>query len=176
VYWLQRPPYARWALAVLLIVGAAVWDLRSTPSTLHPFLTEGVAAGDPITEEHVEWREIPSGLVVAPDLTYPVAGIDIPAGEPLLDSMLRGPVAIPNGWWEVPAAIGAHADAGDEVLLVVVDPPTTVMGIVVSPQRGDAYSLDYRPASVAVPLDAAPLIAAASAQGSLVAAVRPAGG
>jgi hypothetical protein len=62
------------------------------------------------------------------------------------------------------------------VLLVVVDPPTTVTGIVVSPQRGDAYSLDYRPATVAVPLEMAPLIAAASAQGVLVAAIRSPGG
>jgi len=176
VYWLKRPPYARWALAALLISGAAAWDLRSTPDTLHPFLAEGVTAGEAITEEHLEWREVPSGLIATPDLAHPMAGIDIPAGEPLLDSMLRGPVDIPAGWWEVPASIGAHADAGDLVLLIVVDPPTTVTGIVVSPQRGDAYSLDYRPASVAVPLEVAPLIAAASSQGSLVAAVRPAGG
>ena len=83
---------------------------------------------------------------------------------------------IPDGWWGVPVAIGANAAAGDEVLLVVVDPPTTVIGLVITGQRGDPYSLDYRPASVAVPAEAAPLIAAASAQGTLVAAVRPAGG
>jgi hypothetical protein len=59
------------------------------------------------------------------------------------------------------------------VLLVVTDPPLTVGGIVVSTQRGDPYSLDYRPALVAVPGEVAPVIAAAGRAGLLVTAVRP---
>lgn len=175
MYWLQRPPYLRWAAAVFLIVGTAAWDLRSEPTGLHPFLVGPVSAGDPIEKVDIEWREVPVGLVTTPDLSHPVAAIDLLPGEPLLDSMLRGPVVIPDGWWGVPVAIGANAGTGDEVLLVVVDPPTTVIGIVVTTQRGDPYSLDYQPASVAVPANVAPLIAAASAHGTLVAAVRPAG-
>lgn len=176
MYWLKRPPYARWAVAAIVIVAAAAWDLRTEATTFHPFLTADVSAGETVTEGYLEWLEVPAGLVPTPDLSHPTATIDLRAGEPLLDSMLQGAVAVPAGWWEVPAPIGAHALPGDEVLLVVVEPPTTVTGIVVSPQRGDAYSLDYRPATVAVPLEMAPLIAAASAQGVLVAAVRPPGG
>jgi hypothetical protein len=48
-----------------------------------------------------------------------------------------------------------------------------VEGLVVTPQQGDAYSLDYRPAVVAVPAEAAALVASAAAAGSLVAAVAP---
>ena len=70
-------------------------------------------------------------------------------------------------------AVGAHAAAGDEVLLVVTDPPLTVRGVVVSAQQGDAYSLDYRPAVVAVPEESAAVVAAAAAAGTLVAAVAP---
>jgi len=176
VYWLQRPPYLRWAAAACLIIGAAVWDLRPEPTELHPFLVGAVPAGEPIEDEDIEWRQVPVGLMTAPDLSLPVAAIDLQPGDPLLDSTLRGPAAIPDGWWGVPVAIGGTAGPGDEVLLVVVDPPTTVTGIVITAQRGDPYSLDYRPASVAVPAAAAPLIAAASARGTLVAAVRPLGG
>ncbi len=175
MYWLQRPPYLRWAAAALLVIGAAAWDLKPEPTSLHPFLTIDVAAGDPIEDADIEWRRVPSGLLTAPDLSSPVAAVDLHSGGPLLEPMLRGLVVVPPGWWSVPVAVGAHAGAGDEVLLVVIDPPTTVTGIVVTAQRGDPYSLDYRPASVAVPGDAAPLIAAASSSGTLVAAVRPTG-
>jgi hypothetical protein len=58
-------------------------------------------------------------------------------------------------------------------MLVITDPPLTIGGIVVSTQRGDPYSLDYRPALVAVPGNVAPLIAAADRAGSLVTATRP---
>jgi len=175
VYWLQRPPYLRWAAAVLLVVGAAVWDISGDPTSLHPYLITDVAAGDAITDGDVEWREVPAGMVPAPDLTRPVAAVDLQTGDPLLDAVLRDSVTVPEGWWAVPVAVGANAGPGDEVLLMVTDPPSTVSGVVVTAQRGDPYSLDFRPASVAVPAEAAALVAAASAQGVLVAAVRPGG-
>jgi hypothetical protein len=90
-----------------------------------------------------------------------------------VEAVLRRGAAAPEGWWEVPVAVGAHAAPGDEVLLVVLDPPLTVRGLVVSAQQGDAYSLGYRPAVVAVPEEAAALVAAAAAAGALVAAVAP---
>lgn len=173
MYWLQRPPYLRWAAAAVLVIGAAVWDLRPEPTALHPFLTSPVSAGESIDATDLEWRTIPAGLITEPDLTHPVAAIDLALGTPLVQEMLRAPVTAPEGWWEVPVAVGAHASAGDHVMLVVIDPPTTVAGIVITAQRGDPYSLDYRPASVAVPADSAPLVAAASAHGTVVAAVRP---
>ena len=176
MYWLQRPPYLRWAAALLLVAGAAAWDMRGEPTHLHPYLASDVAAGNPVTEADVEWREVPAAMIPPPDLSRPVAAVDLRAGDPLLDALLRGPVVVPEGWWAVPVAVGANAGPGDEVLLVVTDPPTTVSGIVVTAQRGDPYSLDFRPASVAVPAEAAALVAAASAQGVLVAAVRPGGG
>src|SRR3990172_6525095 len=90
VYWLQPPPYLRWAAATLLVVGALVWDLRGSASAAYPF--------------------------AAP------------------------PIAAPP-----------HPGPGHGVLVVVVDPPLPVFGIVTEPQVGDAISLDHRPARVAVP-------------------------
>jgi len=173
VYWLPRPPYLRWAGAALLLLGALAWDLRGPALEVRPFAARAVAVGEPIDAAAVEWREVPAGLLPSPDLTGAVAAVDLAAGDPLLPALLGTRVAIPDGWWEIPVAVGTHAAAGDAVMLVITDPPSTVEGLVVSPQRGDAYSLDYRPAVVAVPAEAAGLVASAAAAGSLVAAVAP---
>jgi hypothetical protein len=121
----------------------------------------------------VDWRQVPTGLLAAADPEGATAAVDLDAGAPLVEAVLRRGAAVPEGWWEVPVAVGAHARAGSEVMLVILDPPATVSGLVVSPQQGDAYSLDYRPAVVAVPAESAALVAAAAAAGTLVAAVAP---
>ncbi len=73
----------------------------------------------------------------------------------------------------MPVTIGPLSVPGDEVLLVVTDPPLTVNGLVIEAQVGNSYSLDFRPAAVAVPAAAAPAVAAAERGNVLVAAVRP---
>jgi hypothetical protein len=173
VYWLPHPPYLRWAGAALLLVGALAWDLRAPVVELRPFVARPLRSGEAVDSSAVEWREVPAGLLPAPDLDGTAAAVDLTAGDPLVDAVLSREVAVPAGWWEVPVAVGAHAAAGDAVMLVITDPPATVEGLVVSPQQGDAYSLDYRPAVVAVPAEAGALVAAAAAAGSLVAAVAP---
>ncbi len=57
MYWLQRPPYLRWAAAVILVAGAAAWDISGDPLSLHPYLLADVAAGAAITDADVEWRQ-----------------------------------------------------------------------------------------------------------------------
>jgi hypothetical protein len=173
VYWLPRPPYLRWAAAVLLVLGALAWDLRSPAVELRPFASRPVRAGEALDASAVAWREVPAGLYAASAPEGALAAVDLAAGDPLVAAVLGRGAAVPPGWWEIAVAVGAHAAAGDEVMLVIVDPPTTVSGLVVSPQQGDAYSLDYRPAVVAVPAEAAALVAAAAAAGTLVAAVAP---
>jgi hypothetical protein len=173
VYWLPRPPYLRWAAAALLILGAFAWDLRSPAVELRPFASRPVRAGEVLDASAVAWRPVPAGLLAAPDLAGATAAVDLAAGDPLVAAVLRQGAVVPDGWWEVAVEVGAHAAAGDEVMLVVVDPPATIPGLVVIPQQGDAYSLDYRPAVVAVPADSAALAAAAAAAGSLVVAVAP---
>ena len=173
MYWLPRPPYLRWAAAVLLVIGAFAWDRRAPAVQLRPFASRPLQAGEPIDAAAVAWRVVPTGLLASSDLEGAAAAVDLAAGDPLVEAVLRRGPAVPEGWWEVPVALGAQADAGDEVMLVVLDPPTTVAGLVVSPQQGDSYSLDYRPAVVAVPADSAALVAAAAAAGALVAAVAP---
>ena len=81
-------------------------------------------------------------------------------------------VEVPPSWWTVPIDVGTLAVPGDEVLLVLADPPINVSGIVVSAQSGDAFSLAFRPAAVAVPSEAAALVAAAEREGVLITAIR----
>lgn len=173
MYWLQRPPYLRWAAAALLVAGAVAWDLRGTATSPHPFLTATVAAGSPIPADAVEWRSVPAGLLDPPELDGRVAALDLDAGDPITTSVLTDPATAPEGWWAVPITLGRHARPGDEVMLVTIDPPLTIPGVVLEAEAGDTYSLDFRPAVVAVPGESAPLVAAAAGEGRIVAVVRP---
>jgi len=171
VYWLQSPPYLRRAAAVLLIVGALLWDLRTEPTEQRPFAARDIAVGETLGTDAVSWRRVPAGLLPETAVSGAVAAVDVAAGEPLTPGVLRGSITVPEGWWGLPVPIGAHAAAGDVVMLLATDPPLSVPGLVVRPQHGDAYSMDYRPALVAVPGESAALVAAAAARGTLVAAV-----
>jgi hypothetical protein len=173
MYWLQRPPYLRRAAAALLVVAAIAWDLRGSSTEVHPFAARPIAAGALISDADIRWRRLPTGAFEIPELGDRAAAVDLAPGEPIIGAVLTAPATIPDGWWAVPVEVGPHAIPGDPVMLVITDPPLTIGGIVVSTQRGDPYSLDYRPALVAVPGDVAPLVAAADRAGLLVAATRP---
>ena len=171
MYWLQRPPYLRRAAAVLLAIGALLWDLRAEPSEIRPFAARALAAGETPAASAVDWRRVPAGLLPETDLSGAVTAVPVAAGEPLVPGLFRSPIRAPEGWWGLPVAIGSHAASGDTVLLLSTDPPLAVPGLVISAQRGDAYSLDYRPAVVAVAAEHTALVAAAAARGTLVAAL-----
>jgi hypothetical protein len=173
VYWLQRPPLLRRIGAVALLAIAVVWDLRGgSGSTPYPVAAAPIPAGTEITRDLITWVDIPATALAPNDPIGSVAAVSVNRGEPLTASLLAGPVEAPDGWWTVPVEIGTIAAPGDDVLLVVADPPLSVIGIVVEGQVGDPYDLTHRPAAVAVPSEAAPLIAAAEQAGLLVTAVR----
>ena len=176
MYWLQPPPYARWAAATLLVLGALWWDLRAPPTAQHPFAARAIASGQPIADGDIRWDRLPRDTFPVPNLEGAVTAVAIAPGEPITAAMLAPDALVPEDWWAVPIDIGAPTSPGDTVMLVVLDPPLSVPGIVVEPQRGDSFSLDHRPALVAVPGDAAAVIAAAESAGLLVAAVRPGAG
>jgi len=157
----------------MLIAGAMAWDLRGSPTESHPFLVTAVGAGSPIPPEAVAWQPIPAGLLRPPDPAATVAAVDLQPGDPLTASVVTEAVAVPDGWWAVPMSLGRHADPGDEVMLVLIDPPITIGGVVLESESGDRYSLDFSPAVVAVPGESAALAAAASAEGRMIAVVRP---
>jgi Flp pilus assembly protein CpaB len=175
VYWLQPPSVVRRAAAVLLVVGAIAWDLNEGATETVPVAAGPIDAGATIETSDIAWIEAPADLIPHPDRdpAGSVAAVPISTGDPFIDAVLSGPVTVPSGWWTVPIAIGTLAAPGDEVMLVVADPPVSVIGRVIKTQVGDTFDLGHRPAAVAVPPDAAPIIAAAAQQGLLVTAVRP---
>jgi Flp pilus assembly protein CpaB len=172
VYWLQPPPYLRRAGAMLLIVGAIAWDLQAAATEPYPVAARPIAIGSPLTADAVAWIELPSDLIPTPDVSAATAARNIAAGEPLTSALLTGPVSAPPGWWTVPIEVGTLSAPGDEVMLVIVNPPLEASGLVITAQIGDPYTSDYRPAAVAVPPEAAPVIAAAEREGILITAVR----
>jgi hypothetical protein len=171
VYWLQRPPYLRWAAAVTIVVAALLWDLRSEPTGPHPFTARAVDAGEGLDATTVVWQEIPEGLLPPVDLAGAVAAVPLKAGEPITPGMLAGGVAVPEGWFTLPLEVGGHAGAGDRLVLLTVD--GSVPGIVVTPQQGDRYGMGSTPAVVAVPAEHTALVADAARRGEVIAAVSP---
>lgn len=172
MYWLKPPSLVRRIAAVSLVLGAVAWDVQSAAGTDYPVAAEPIRAGAEITPDVVRYVRVPTNALPATDPIGSRAAIDIEPGDPLGAAVLAGPVVVPDGWWTVPIAVGTTASPGDQALLVVADPPLSVIGIVVSAQVGDPYELGHRPAEVAVPADAAPIVAAAEHEGLLVAALR----
>lgn len=172
MFWLTRPPYLRWAAAVAIVVAALVWDLRGDSDIPYPFASSAIAAGAPITESDVDWRHVPEGSMTLPDLSNPVAARDLPAGEPIVPSAVASAKTIPDGWWSVPASVPAAAVPGTAVRLIDVSSGFETEGIIVTPGSDDLMSFDES-GLVAVPPDAATLIAIAAIEGTLVVLLEP---
>ena len=173
VYWMHRPPYVRWATGALLLLGALSWDLRSGATVQHPYAARPIAAGEAISADDVEWRVVDARVLPQVALGGMVAMVDVPAGSPFTPPLVGPARDVPDGWWAVPITLGAYAATGAEVMLVLSDPPRTIAGLVIASQHGDPFTLDFSPAVVAVPGPDAAAAARASADGTLVAAVRP---
>jgi hypothetical protein len=164
-----------------VVVAAFLWDLKDSRDVLYPFASSAIAAGAAITEASIEWRPIPEGTMTLPDLSDPVAAKDLPAGEPILPSAVSDAVPIPEGWWSVPVPLPATAVPGTSVHLVetasgfetdgiVIAAGTD--GIVIAAGTDDVLSFDEL-GLVAVPPEAATLIAIAAREGSLVILLEP---
>lgn len=157
---------------MLLILAAIVFDLRTAATEPYPVAARRIPAGTAITADSVSWVDLPRDQLPVPDLAEASAVRNIEAGEPLTSALIAGTATAPPDWWTVPIEIGELSTPGDDVMLVIADPPLTAFGVVIEAQVGDPFNLDYRPAAVAVPPDAAPLIAAAEREGLLITAVR----
>ena len=167
MFWLTRPPYLRWAAAAAVVLAALLWDLRDEAEAPYPFAVSAIAAGTPITESMVEWRNLPEGALAFPDLSDPVAARDLPAGEPIVPSAVSGAPIVPDGWWSVPVPLSQGAVPGSQVRLIDALSGLEVDGFVVAAGSDDLMSVDTS-GLVAVPPDAAAAIAIAAAEGSLV--------
>ena len=172
MFWLSHPPYLRWIVAVTLVGGALIWELQQTATVEYPFADRSLAAGEAIVSEAIDWRPVPKGLMVLPDLTQPIAAKDLLTGEPISPSDVASETAIPNGWWSVPMALPAAALPGRPVRLVLLDRHETVDGVVVAPGRPDPLSLSDA-GLVAVPGGSAAAVASAALAGTVAVLLQP---
>lgn len=137
---LTRPPYLRWLAAAALVVAAIGWDLSARATAPFPFAAEPIPPGTAITEDLVEWRDLPVGTFPLPELASALwAAHRIDAGDPIVPSLTTGSAAIPEGWWAVPMRIPPGLARGAAVRLLL---PTgsTVPGVVAVPASDDVFS------------------------------------
>lgn len=171
MFWLTRPPYLRWGVAVALVVAALLWDVRGRGGEPFPFAATGIDAGAVIGEAEVEWRTLPKGLMTMPDLSAPVATRSIPAGEPIVASAIDAEAGVPEGWWAVPVALPAAATRGAAVRLITPGGHETD-GVVVD--VGSSELLSFSDAGlVAVPAERAPAVATSAMDGTLIVLIEP---
>lgn len=172
MFWLTRPPYLRWVAAGLVVIAAFLWDLRGRSGVPFPFAARALETGETIDDHAVEWRTVPRGLMNQPDLSAATAGRDIGRGEPITAAATGSGPTIPEGWWSVPVTLPASAVPGRAVRLVVTAPPQDIDGIVVAAGRDDLLG-GSEIGLVAVPAEAARIVAVAAMDGTLLVLVQP---
>lgn len=168
--WLQNPPWARWAIA-LLITFVAVWaEFRPDQSRDHPFATERIAAGEALGPHNTESRSVPANLLTpVADGGFATRAFD--PGEPITDGgVSTRPIAAPEGWWSVEVDLPAGADLGGEAQLVLLDGGLVVPGRVTAIAGDDPLSTGA--GSVAIPPGMTAAVASAVASGRVVVLVK----
>lgn len=140
MYWLQTPPWGRWALSFLLVAAALWMEFGPDSSVEHPFATNSIAVGESISPANTSLHRVPEGLLEPLD-GLEVAVKTIAPGAPVLRSDLGEPgTALPRGWWVVSADVPPHASAGDKVRLVLLDTGLVVDGVVAAANPEDPFT------------------------------------
>jgi len=172
VFWLRRPPYARWLVAVGLVAAAAFIDLADPPTEPHPYVVDAVAIGDRVEPSDLEWRDVPVGLLPPADIEGSVATRQLQANTPLLPGDLAGRPVIPADWWVVPLPIPGESVPGTTIRIVLTDTATTVDGIAVAAGPKDPLS-SQATGLAAVPAGSAAAVASAAANQRVVVLISP---
>ena len=169
--WLQSPPWARWAVA-LLIASVALWvEFRPEPTTTHPFATVDITAGMVVDESNTEIRQVPLGTFTPVELEQ-VAIDSILSGDPVLASNIgESGQAIPSGWWSLEMPLPHGANRGDSARIVLLDTEVVASGVVV--EDPDEDPLGSGLGLVAVESELAADVARAAGEGRAVVMIAP---
>lgn len=164
--WLQGPQWLRWTIAVTIAVVALWTEFKGDEMVEHPFAIETIAAGDEISDDLIEMRLVPSGLLPNVD-AYGFANRTFLPDEPLTPGGIASEeTAVASGWWDLEIAVPRTARVGDAVQLVLIDTGVAVGGTVRA--VADTDPLGNGLGSVAVPPEQAVAVAAASANGRVM--------
>lgn len=155
----------------MLIVAALAWDASGRATEPFPFAATDLARGQPITPDVIEWRPTAVGSLTMPDLTAASAASTITAGDPIVPSLLTGPVTLDGDVWAVPIGLPVGLQPGSSVRLVFQD-GTATGGVVVQPSSEDSLGL-VTDGLVAVPRTDADAVALAASNSEIVVLVRP---
>ena len=169
--WLTHPPYLRWFAAAALLLAALAWDLSERQTVPYPFASQSIARGSAITEEFIEWKEVPVGAMTSPSLVGASAAVDIVAGDPVTRSMTTTTPPLPEGWWSVPIDLPQGIPAGASIRVIFPD-GSAATGIVTQPATDDGYGISS-PGTVGFPQSMADTVAQLAAVGDLVVLVEP---
>jgi len=158
VFWFSRPPYGKYAAAVVLLTIGVYAEFRPSETRAHPFAVDHIVAGAPLESSLFEERPVLKGSLAAVAIAGRAAH-DIEAGEPLLASAVdTQQAATPDGWWALEVPLPASASAGMAVRLVVhatdsAGSAAVVEGVVIEPTTGTTDPLGFESPNglVAVP-------------------------
>ena len=158
--WLQRPPWARWALAGTLAALALWFELRPLPTVDHPFALVDIPPGTTIDGSNTELRRVPGGLLDPAE--GDIAARLIRAGDPILSGdTTAGSKQIPIGWWVVSAPVPPDSAPGQKVKVILLDSGETIDGVVTAVSDNDPFAIES--GAIAVESEHAADVAVASA-------------
>lgn len=164
--WLQGPQWIRWTIAVTIAVVALWTEFRGDGMVEHPFAIETIAPGDEVSDDAVEMRLVPSGLLPRVD-EYGFASRTFLPDEPITPGgIATEDTPSASGWWDLEIAVPRTARVGDPVQLVLIDTGVAVAGTVRAVADDDPLGSGL--GSVAIPPDQAVAVAAASANGRVI--------
>jgi len=172
VYWLSRPPYGRWAIAASIMVVAVYMDLTGPATETYPYLSAPAAAGQTVTEDMVEWRDVTVGVLPPYGGMLGRAQQDLAAGTPLLPGSLSSTPAIPADWWLMAADLPLLARAGAQIMITTRNPELTINGIVAEPATASSFGT-LSLGMIAVPAGSAAAAAAAISESRATIFVQP---
>lgn len=136
--WLARPPYLRWFAAGAIILAAVSWDLSKRQTEPHPFASQAIMRGEPLSDDNVEWRDVPIGVFAVVDLSDVSARVDIDPGTPISEAVVSRAAPLPSGWWSVPIDLPVGTPEGVAVRVLAPD-GKAITGIVVRPPIRDSF-------------------------------------
>lgn len=168
---LSKPPYLRWIAAVVLVAAAFAWDMSRRATELAPFAARAIDRGEVIEADSIAWKPAPVGLFRSVQVPMGTAVVRIGAGDPITEGMVSTGDHVPDGWWTVPMDVPPAVTPGSEVRVVLAD-GFGITGVVVEPSREDTFGV-RTDGLVAVPGDAADIVAVASTAGQLVVLFEP---
>jgi hypothetical protein len=132
VIWLQSPPWARWA-AALVIAALAIWiEVGPEPTIPHPFAVADIEPGLLVDETNTEMRLVPVDVLTPVELGQRTSS-PIESGDPVLASDLgEGGQGAPDGWWSLEITLPRGAHHGDPARIVLLDSDAVAEGVVVA--------------------------------------------